>query len=561
MNDPGEEPVGKKRQALCPASGYCTPEQSVIGDTCYNDASQKLLQCYKCLYLDKESIPLIQSQYPEFDMCNELDAGTGGSAGTAGSAGSAGEGGNAGIAGSAGTAGFAGEAGSAGTAGSSGQGEQDAGVDASVCNDGQTLDCTAQCPEGYDGEQYCNQGTWGACVCVPWEPDGGTGGSAGTAGSAGSAGEGGNAGDAGSAGEAGNAGIAGSAGTAGFAGEAGSAGTAGSSGQGEQDAGVDVTVCPYELGQVCSPPGTYECDETVRCSCLLETETDSGLLYQSYWSDPMAPGIYECLNPCQWSVPCSLGGYDECETCMGPALGGASEVTEIFQCRGGYLFRPEMEIPGIPMCPPSTDAGAGDAEAGASDGGSDYGPVSSVACEQDEVYKTDLLQVPNNGLYLVYMSPAYPQPLHNALYDWTDYGNNGHGGWGGWEDTAWQMRCVTGSTQQTPIICPMDKNAFYLREIMPKLVLPESVDNCSVYHEGQSLYWCNSVLDKADTDKLFCSGTWRIYQDGSLLDEYVDAPGEKPEPSSLFKKIVKAPGDPDSSYTTYRVHMGILWTP
>jgi hypothetical protein len=168
-------------------------------------------------------------------------------------------------------------------------------------------------------------------------------------------------------------------------------------------------------------------------------------------------------------------------------------------------------------------------------------------------------------LYLVYLPPSYPDPLHGAFYDWTDYGNNGPGGWSGYFDTDWQMRCVSDSSQQSPIICPMEDTVTYLRELMPKIVLPETADQttdppgCTIYTDDAALYWCNAVDVEADKDKLYCAGTWRLYNDGVLLDEYVDAPGQDPAPSSFFRKIYKDPGVPDASFTTYRVHMGVLW--
>jgi hypothetical protein len=254
-------------------------------------------------------------------------------------------------------------------------------------------------------------------------------------------------------------------------------------------------------------------------------------------------------------------------------MGGTGSQTQMYQCRydtitgNSFLFPDDMNVSGLAFC---TDGGTTDA--GVTDAGEDsgtldpYGPASSLECDPDEVYETNLSAAPANGLWLFYQAPVYNMTLHAGLYDWTDYGANGPGGWNGWIDTEWQLRCVT-QAGAVAMYCPMEDAPLYQREYMPKLNTSATADQsttppgCEIYHDHESLYLCNSVTNEADVGQLYCPGIWQIHQDGVVQDEYVDAPGAMPEASSLFKKIVRAPGDPSAAFTTYRVHIGVLWTP
>jgi hypothetical protein len=167
-----------------------------------------------------------------------------------------------------------------------------------------------------------------------------------------------------------------------------------------------------------------------------------------------------------------------------------------------------------------------------------------VSCDQTEVFVSGS-DVSSQGLYLVYAPPEQHQDKHIALYSWTDYGDNGPGGWQGYSDTAWQLRAISASPNQQYVAYPLETEATYRTEFFAKLASSEVAKDCSVYEDDAEDAFCKDG---------YCVGTWRLFQDGILIEEYPSSSIENAEKSHFKKITTKSQTDEG-----YRTHLSVKW--
>lgn len=190
-----------------------------------------------------------------------------------------------------------------------------------------------------------------------------------------------------------------------------------------------------------------------------------------------------------------------------------------------------------------------------------------VNCDETIVYTaSEKTLQKSHGYWLVYIPPTPADGMHIGLYDWIDYGANGPDGpkgFKGFYDTTWQLSCVSGKAGSSALACPLsDPIVPTIREIVPKLVTAKTADQstdppgCAKYTDDPSTYMCNTVDKEADVDKLYCAGTWQLWHNGALIEEYTDAPRKRPGKDSHFEKmVIKSVDSPNA--TTYRVVTGL----
>lgn len=136
-------------------------------------------------------------------------------------------------------------------------------------------------------------------------------------------------------------------------------------------------------------------------------------------------------------------------------------------------------------------------------------PVSKV-CDQAQVQVAETT-LPATGEYISFEPLApYPDNTRLALYYWTNYFT------AGWTDTQSQLRCVAPNNNTGIIYCPVVPGSVsYMLDIFPKLVMPASASDCTLYHEDPSSYYCASTTDPALASKMFCSGRYKHWLNGA----------------------------------------------
>jgi len=341
------------------------------------------------------------------------------------------------------------------------------------------------------------------------------------------------------------------------------------------DAAPDAEACAEQLGAPCPVRFAYACGNTLRCSCT------------NLWSDPATTSLYTCS--CHGGELCSLYGWTEGKTCT-EAIPGGDGASWTLQCQCNVMLQQGSGV--VCVSDAGTDSGTDGAVTDAANdvtsdvavdgaGGSDGSPdaVADVAADvasdsaggsggaadaaADVAVDTgsdaaggsggslnnpstlppaDCVQsnetaspaaLPATGLWLKYTAPGHGSGTWVAEYDWTDYFVPG------FTDTIWQVRTVAPNSTTNDIFVSLIDSTSYARYFQPKVVAPETVSDCHIFHNDG--YFCTSTSDDAQSSQVYCLGTWTVYKDNVQIATYTDAPGSTPT-LPILKTIQKYNG-------------------